>query len=231
MNEKLLLRIKAILVECAKNNRVIEYGKLSTELNGDISPIKLNEPLGEISLRCLKKGFQPLSVLVVNQETHRPGEGFFTWIADKMGYKNLPAYEWEKFFEEQLEKVYAFYGWDEFLSNYQSNQSDKSKAASGNKEVNTWIFQGNSKHFRINDYLRDTTSIMWSLNQRHFQSEIRIDDTVYIWRSDGGQRGTGGIIAKGKVTGKPVMNDDPSQQPSYRKRYNVLVFHFESFWK
>lgn len=210
LNEKLLFRIKEILVEYAKKNRVIEYGKLSKELNGAISPIKLNEPLGKISLRCIKKGLPPLSVLVVNQDTQRPGEGFFTWVAAKMGYKDLPGYEWEGFFEEQLEKVFAFNHWDEFLSNYQPNQSDKSKAVLGNKDVNTWIFQGNPRHFRINDYLRDTTSIMWSLNQEHYQNVIQIGDIVYIWRSDGGQRGTGGIIAKGRVTGLPVSNDDPS---------------------
>lgn len=69
LNEKLLFRIKEILVDCAKKNSLIEYGKISKELRGAISPIKLNEPLGEISLRCIKNGFPPLSVLVVNHDT------------------------------------------------------------------------------------------------------------------------------------------------------------------
>ncbi|UGB33158.1 HNH endonuclease [Metabacillus sp. B2-18] len=127
-----------------------------------------------------------------------------------MGYANLPGSEWESFFEEQLEKVFEFDQWDEFLSNYQHNQGNKLPMTKRDVQNNTWIFQGNPRQFRINDYLRDNTSIMWSLNQEHFQNVINIGDTVYIWRSDGGQRGTGGIIAKGAVTGTPVMNDDPS---------------------
>jgi 5-methylcytosine-specific restriction protein A len=122
LNEKLLYRIKEILIECAKKNRLIEYGKLSKELNGAISARKLNEPLGEISLRCIKKGYPPLSVLVVNKDTQRPGEGFFTWVAAKMGYNNLPGSEWESFFEEQLEKVFIFDQWDKFLTYYKPNQ-------------------------------------------------------------------------------------------------------------
>lgn len=210
LNEKLLFRIKEILVECATKSSLIEYGKLSNELRGAISPIKLNEPLGEISLRCIKNGVPPLSVLVVNHDTQRPGEGFFTWVAAQMGYANLPGSKWESFFEEQLEKVFAFDRWDEFLSNYQQNKDNKSQGTKSNEQKNTWIFQGNPRYFRINDYLRDTNSIMWSLNQEHYRNVIQIGDTVYILRSDGGQKGTGGIIAKGNVTGAPVMNDDPS---------------------
>ena len=206
MNEKLLVRLKEILIDCVKKQTVIEYGQLSKALNGAIPPIKLNEPLGEVSYRCIQKGFPPLSVLVVNRDTQRPGEGFFTWVAAQMGYPDLPGSEWENFFQEQFENVINFDNWDEFLQSYQKNQGKKLQET----QNNTWIFQGNPIHFRINDYLSENTNIIWNLKQEHYQNKIKIGDKVYIWRSDGGQKGTGGVIAKGKITGVPFLNNDPS---------------------
>ncbi len=41
------------------------------------------------------------------------------------------------------------------------------------------------------------------------QKSIQIDDTVFIWRSDGAIRGSGGIVAKGLIVDTPKpMNDD-----------------------
>lgn len=114
MNEKLLTKIKEVLVSSAIKNEVIEYSRLSREIGGIIPPIKLNEPLGEISLRCIKKGFPPLSAIVVNQQTQLPGEGFFTWVASKMGYIDLPYSEWIEFFNEQKEAVFNF-DWNKYL--------------------------------------------------------------------------------------------------------------------
>lgn len=211
MNERLLFRIKEILVDCARRNTVIEYGKLSKELGGFVSPIKLNQPLGEISYRCIKEGYPPLSVLVVNHDTQRPGEGFFTWVAAKMGFENLPGSEWEDFFQKQLKEVFTYDQWDMFLANYSSKQNNISSTvpkSNKEKDTHTWIFQGNPAQFRVNDYIRDFTDIMWSLNQEHYQNVISIGDSVYIWRSEAGSKGTGGIIARGIVTGRPVLHKD-----------------------
>ena len=107
MNEKLLSKITEVLVSSAVKREVIEYSRLSREIGGIIPPIKLNEPLGEISFRCIKKGFPPLSAIVVNQQTQLPGEGFFTWVASKMGYTDLSHSEWEDFFNKQKEDVFS----------------------------------------------------------------------------------------------------------------------------
>ena len=64
-----------------------------------------------------------------------------------------------------------------------------------------WIFQGNPKQFTINkdkfpdlhdlnQYVKDGKIIDWSIRQKHH--EIKSGDEVFIWRSDGGEKGTGG---------------------------------------
>lgn len=212
-----MLKIKQILVNYSIQNNLVEYNRLSKELGGIISPIKLNESLGEISLRCINSGFPPLSALVVNQQTQFPGEGFFTWVASKMGYSDLPHSKWEDFFEEQKEYVFKEDNWSEFLSQYDQSKKDETKNSFAQSDItenkknnNTWIFQGNPKPFRLDDFLRENENIWWSLNQVHYQNVISIGDIVYFWRADGGRRGTGGVIAKGRVTGLPQMNADPS---------------------
>lgn len=73
----------------------------------------------------------------------------------------------------------------------------------------SWIFQGNPKIFRVNEYLRRYKTIMWTIRQKHFADEISIGDEVYIWRSDGDKPKSGGIVAKGKIVSEPWnMEDD-----------------------
>jgi hypothetical protein len=115
MNETILKRISQIIIEYAKIGQVIEYNQISNKLGGIISPIRLNEPLGEISNRCIQYGFPPLSAIVVNHKTKLPGDGFFTWVVAQMGYPNLPHSKWEEFYKKQEEKVFNCNDWDTFL--------------------------------------------------------------------------------------------------------------------
>jgi predicted HNH restriction endonuclease len=115
VNERILKKISEIIIDYAKNHEVIEYNQISKKLGGAISPIRLNEPLGEISFRCIKHGFPPLSAIVVNQDTRLPGEGFFTWVAAKMGYPNLAPSKWDEFYKEQKERVFNCDDWAAFL--------------------------------------------------------------------------------------------------------------------
>lgn len=123
------------------------------------------------------------------------------------GVSKLTRFRIGKFFQEQLENVIHFDQWDEFL---QSNQRHQGKKLQETTQHQTWIFQGNPEHFRVTDYLRENTNITWNLKQEHYQNTIKIGDTAYIWRSDGGKRGTGGIVAKGKITGTPFISDEPN---------------------
>ncbi|MDR6123514.1 5-methylcytosine-specific restriction endonuclease McrA/predicted RNA-binding protein with PUA-like domain [Bacillus sp. SLBN-46] len=79
------------------------------------------------------------------------------------------------------------------------------------KHQNTWIFQGNPDDFKIDQYISENNEIWWSLNQQHFLDEISKGDIVYIWRSDGKKRGTGGIIARGIISGEPSLSISPSK--------------------
>lgn len=70
--------------------------------------------------------------------------------------------------------------------------------------MNYWIFQSNPKYFYVDTYIKDNKIIFWTLRQEHFKDNINIGDIVYIWRSDGANPGTGGIIAKCKVIDLPT---------------------------
>ncbi|WP_438026352.1 EVE domain-containing protein [Sorangium sp. So ce233] len=72
----------------------------------------------------------------------------------------------------------------------------------------TWIFQGNPRTFDVDGYLRATPIIVWSVRQRHFAARIATGDRVFIWRSQGGEREPGGIVAAGYVL------EPPREQPS-----------------
>lgn len=91
------------------------------------------------------------------------------------------------------------------------NQPDVENAGSNN----TWIFQGNPKVFDIDNYVKDHKFIWWSLRQEHFADNIQLNDDVYLWRSDGGKRGTGGIIAKCKIVNLPIERANDSDARNY----------------
>jgi 5-methylcytosine-specific restriction enzyme A len=81
--------------------------------------------------------------------------------------------------------------------------------------INTWIFQGNPNVFDIDNYVQDNKFIWWSIRQEHFADEFNINDTVFLWKSDGGKKGTGGILAKCKVVSLPVNRTDDSSSEEY----------------
>ena len=75
--------------------------------------------------------------------------------------------------------------------------------------MTTWIFQGNPRRFpTINNYLRTHKQIWWCIRQEHFIDKIKIGDDVYIWRSNGGDPLSGGIVAKGEITSLPQEIED-----------------------
>ncbi|MDG4850855.1 HNH endonuclease [Peribacillus frigoritolerans] len=80
---------------------------------------------------------------------------------------------------------------------------------------NTWIFQGNPNVFDIDNYVTNHRYIWWSLRQEHFSDTIQINDEVFLWRSDGGKRGTGGIIAKAKILGLHNNRTDDENAKDY----------------
>ena len=75
--------------------------------------------------------------------------------------------------------------------------------------MTVWIFQVNPKWFNIDEYLRTRKKIFWEINQTYLIGDISIGDTVFIWRADGGNPKSGGIVGKGTIISLPKeMEDD-----------------------
>lgn len=72
----------------------------------------------------------------------------------------------------------------------------------------TWIFQGNPKVFDVDKYLRENKVITWSVRQKQFVNDIKDGDKVFIWRSDGGVKNSGGIVALCEVIRKPYVDKE-----------------------
>jgi putative restriction endonuclease len=73
------LQIYQVLLGLAWNRQTITYGYLSREpMEGYGSGGILNRPLGCIMGWCYENGLEPLTVLVVNDETGVPGVGLIT---------------------------------------------------------------------------------------------------------------------------------------------------------
>jgi hypothetical protein len=83
--------------------------------------------------------------------------------------------------------------------------------------VRTWIFQGNPKLFDVDSYLSQFRLIIWMVRQKHFASQMNIGDSVYLWRSDAGDVGSGGIVAHGTMIDLPKMLDDEEAAKYYSK--------------
>lgn len=74
---------------------------------------------------------------------------------------------------------------------------------------NTWIFQGNPKQFDVDTYVKENKIITWNIRQERFVKQIKNNDEVFIWRSNG--KNPGGIIAYGKVVREAYIEDDINQ--------------------
>lgn len=100
----------------------------------------------------------------------------------------------------------------ELHKNFEAFLASKGKLEQVEKVYNTWIFQGNPSRFKVDDYLLENKDIVWSIRQEHYVNDIQIGDAVYIWRSDAGKRGYGGVVARATVTGLPVSRKDVTSE-------------------
>ena len=68
-----------------------------------------------------------------------------------------------------------------------------------------WIFQANPDRFNINKYIEDNTNIVWTVRQKHLLKVIQPGDEVFMWRAAGKLKGVSGIVARGIITGRPIV--------------------------
>lgn len=95
--------------------------------------------------------------------------------------------------------------------------------------MNYWIFQGNPKRFEVDqtiypdvknmdDYILNNENIDWNIKQKHFIDDLQIGDKVFIWRSSGEEKDSGGIIALGEINKLATQDDNPSVQIKLSER-------------
>ena len=121
VEEKLLYDIAVILVNVANKREKITYNKLSERLNRRIEPINLGNPIGELSFRAFQLGLPLISVLVVNQDTQIPSDGYFKFSSK---LKGLSESEILKDFENEIKKVYECKKWDELLDSLKEDKDN-----------------------------------------------------------------------------------------------------------
>jgi hypothetical protein len=83
--------------------------------------------------------------------------------------------------------------------------------------MRTWVFQGNPDDYDIDGYLSTRPArLVWLVTR--YAAEITVGDRVYLWRNQGKQKATPGIIAEAIVTAAPELRDeDPEGVRFWRK--------------
>lgn len=107
-----IIEILAFLARlCTENETpIITYGDLSKCLSVPISPRNLDSPLGQVSAFCKAHGMPLLSVIVVNQDTLTPGDGFFKYF-----FPQAKRNDWDEIYIHQLNAVKAYMNWDDLV--------------------------------------------------------------------------------------------------------------------
>ncbi len=84
-----------ILVRTATDRTISTYGEIAAEL-GYRGARPVNKALDPIQELCREKGWPPLTILVVNQQTGRPGPGFIAWPGDfNEGKELVYNHDWQ----------------------------------------------------------------------------------------------------------------------------------------
>lgn len=86
-----------VLTEAAKTEeKLITYGKASAKIG--IHPRTLRYSLERVQRFCLESKLPPLTILVVRQDTMRPGQGFVAWDVEDVdvGVATVGGYNWDQ---------------------------------------------------------------------------------------------------------------------------------------
>jgi hypothetical protein len=78
-----------------------------------------------------------------------------------------------------------------------------------------WIMQINPIRLDVDGYVRSVNPIQGKVIP-HFRNSVKPGDRVYLWRADGGRRGTGGVIAIGRVVEEPRWVEPAPDSPVAR---------------
>lgn len=110
LTKKYAMMVLPHLVHQAQLGEEIEYKRLA-EISGLPHHRPLNNVLGYIRDEiCLPRNLPRINSIVVNKDTHEPGESFL-----ETGTDNLSPEEYSRRFREERDKAILFNGWDELL--------------------------------------------------------------------------------------------------------------------
>jgi len=91
---------RARLAEVARHRGTVNYGDIMNELGGRGH---IGKVLDEVNRREHAKGHPMLSALVVQKDTGRPGDGFWSLVAEL-----FPSVGRQGFWEAECERIWAF---------------------------------------------------------------------------------------------------------------------------
>lgn len=102
-----------ILTSTARRHQTLTYGEVADRLGmGGSTPVRI--ALWPLQDLCLEKGWPPLTSIVLNKRTRRPGPGFIAWDGDlDEAHREVFAFDWHnkprpfsKDFRKKWERVH-----------------------------------------------------------------------------------------------------------------------------
>jgi predicted RNA-binding protein with PUA-like domain len=93
-----------------------------------------------------------------------------------------------------------------------------SEADNRRHDMAAWLFQGNPQNYTLDTYLRENKQVTWRVRQQQYVNQMKKGDQVFLWRSDGGHPGTGGVVAVGVLTSEPGQDQDDGLGTWFQKK-------------
>lgn len=120
----MLYDIATILIDVAGRRETITYNQLSEKLDRQIAPINLGHPIGDLSYISHDLDLPLISVLVVNQDTHIPGDGYFRLSSQLKDFSEIEAMN---DFQNEASRVYECNEWHKLLDYLKGDNANRTQ--------------------------------------------------------------------------------------------------------
>lgn len=103
------LQAYLVLVSAASNRKILTYGLLATMLGFEKGAGVLSQTLGHIMYWCKQKSLPPLTCIVVNQETGKPGDGLIAAEDANLEREKVYQFDWFSIVPPTMDALAAAY--------------------------------------------------------------------------------------------------------------------------